>query len=183
MTDVTPDACPHRRRLLKGLAAGLLLPVAPAWATAGAGGRELAFRNLHTGERLRAEYHDGGDYLADGMGEINRVLRDHRTGEVYGMDTGLMDLLHELHARVGASGEWHVISGYRSPKTNASLASKSNGVAKRSLHMQGKAIDVRLPGVDTAKLREAAIEMRVGGVGYYRRSDFVHLDVGRFRTW
>jgi uncharacterized protein YcbK (DUF882 family) len=99
------------------------------------------------------------------------------------MDTGLLDLLHQLRRLTDSRGHYEVISGYRSPATNARLRQNGNGVAKRSLHMQGRAIDVRLVGVDTARLRDAAVSLRAGGVGYYARSDFVHVDTGRFRTW
>lgn len=172
-----------RRRLLAGIAAGLAAPLLPAPVMAAARPRELAFHNLHTGERLAVEYHDGADYLADARASIDVLLRDHRADEVYPIDPGLLDMLHELRLLAGGGRHFEVISGYRSPATNSRLRQNSNGVAKRSLHMQGRAIDVRLVGVDTARLRDAAISLRAGGVGYYARSNFVHVDTGRFRTW
>lgn len=172
-----------RRQLLKGLAAAMALPAIPGVAAAGSGPRVLSFRNLHTGEHLSAEFHDGVEYLPDALTEIDHVLRDHRTGDVHPMDTGLLDLLHLLQNQAGASGSYEVISGFRSARTNSMLRQNSNGVAKRSLHMQGRAVDVRLSGFDTAALRKAAVSLRAGGVGYYARSNFIHLDTGRFRTW
>ena len=177
------EHCSGRRRLLTGLAAGLAVPLLPGTLHATAGPRALAFHNLHTGERLAVEYHDGAGYLADATGQIDHLLRDHRADEAYPMDKGLLDLLHQLTQLTDSRSPFEVISGYRSPATNASLRQNGNGVAKRSLHMQGRAIDIRLVGVDTARLRDAAISLRAGGVGYYARSNFVHVDTGRFRTW
>ena len=174
--------CHGRRRIVAALFAGIAAPMLPARAFASAGPRELSFHNLHTGERLAVEYHDGHGYLSDACTEINWLLRDHRADEAYGMDTGLLDMLHELASATGGS-RFEVISGYRSPATNANLRKKSNGVAKRSLHMQGRAIDVRLGGVDTRHLCDAAVSLRAGGVGYYAKSNFNHVDTGRFRTW
>ena len=145
--------------------------------------RELSLYNTHTGEKLSATYWSGGRYLDDGLEEINWLLRDHRAGTASTIDPKLLDLLHQLQANVEHHGEFHVISGYRSPATNKMLSSKSSGVAKRSYHMKGMAIDVRLPGYDTAQLRKAAVAMKGGGVGYYSSSDFVHLDTGRVRYW
>jgi uncharacterized protein YcbK (DUF882 family) len=121
--------------------------------------------------------------VAESLADINRVLRDHRTGQVAVIDTGLLDLLHRVSATVGASKPFEVISGYRSPASNLMLAGHSTGVARRSLHMEGKAIDVRLPGIPLADLRQTGLLLKGGGVGYYPESNFVHLDVGRVRTW
>ncbi|UCB54805.1 MAG: DUF882 domain-containing protein [Thiotrichales bacterium] len=145
--------------------------------------RELSFYNTHTGEKLTATYWSDGNYLDDGIEEISWLLRDHRAEEASAMDPKLLDLLHQLQHKVGQAGEFHVISGYRSPATNQMLVKRSSGVAKRSYHMLGQAIDVRLPGYDTAQLKKAAVELKGGGVGYYASSDFVHLDVGRVRYW
>lgn len=146
-------------------------------------GRELSFRNLHTGETLRAAYWEGGQYQPDALAEINHILRDHRTGEVYPMERDLLNLLSDLKRGLDVQEPFEIISGYRSPKTNAKLAAGSNGVAKRSLHMRGMAIDVRVPGVELATLRDTAVAMERGGVGYYPKSGFIHVDIGRFRTW
>jgi uncharacterized protein YcbK (DUF882 family) len=145
--------------------------------------RQLAFYNLHTGEKLSATYWADGDYITEELQSLNYILRDHRTNEVQAIDKSLLDLLYALQQQVDKSGTYHIISGYRSPKTNAKLRKQSNGVAKRSLHMQGKAIDVRLPGVQLKHLRQAALQLRAGGVGYYPKSNFVHLDTGRPRFW
>lgn len=152
-------------------------------ATASARDRELSLYNTHTGEKLTAAYWSDGQYLDDGLEEINWLLRDHRAGIASPIDPKLLDLLHQLQANIEHFGEFHVISGYRSPATNKLLSKKSSGVAKRSYHMQGMAIDVRLPGYDTARLRKAALAMKAGGVGYYSSSDFIHLDIGRVRYW
>lgn len=173
-----------RRSFLKlgMLAAALPLPAlaSPALATPE---RRLGLNNLHTGERLDLPYWIQGEYVPESLAEINRVLRDHRTDQVADIDTGLLDLLHRVNATLGSSRRFEVISGYRSPTSNQMLASHSSGVAKRSLHMQGKAIDVRLPGVPLADLRRAGLKLQGGGVGYYPGSNFVHLDVGRVRAW
>jgi len=147
------------------------------------GERALTFYNLHTGEHLSATYWADGIYVPDEMAAINRVLRDFRTGDVRKMDRQLFDLLYVLQQKVDKPGAFHVISGYRSPKTNAQLNHISSGVARRSLHMQGKAIDIRLPGVSLKHLRQAALKMHAGGVGYYPRSNFIHVDTGRPRFW
>lgn len=145
--------------------------------------RELSFYNTHTGEKLCATFWSDGNYLDDGVEEISWLLRDHRAGVANPMDPKLLDLLYQLQAKVEHPGELHVISGYRSPATNDMLNKSSSGVAKRSYHMLGQAIDVRLPGFDTARLHKAAVSLKGGGVGYYASSDFVHLDVGRVRYW
>jgi len=145
--------------------------------------RSLTFRNLHTGETLRSTYWSQGHYLKDELQDVNQVLRDHRSGEVHAMDPKLLDLLYVLQQSVGVSGAFHIISGYRSPQTNQSLRAKSSGVAKRSLHMQGKAVDIRLPGCKLRHLRDAALSLQAGGVGYYAKSDFIHVDTGRVRRW
>jgi uncharacterized protein YcbK (DUF882 family) len=145
--------------------------------------RELSFYNTHTGEKLTATFWSGGEYLDDGIEEISWLLRDHRAEEANAMDPKLLDLLHQLQQSVAHPGQFHVISGYRSPATNQMLAKRSSGVARRSYHMLGQAIDVRLPGYDTLELKKAAIALKQGGVGYYAGSDFVHLDVGRVRYW
>ena len=174
----------NRRSFLK---LGLLASVLPFPAFAGqnlsSGERRLGLHNLHTGEKVDLPYWIEGDYVAESLADINRVLRDHRTGQVAAIDTGLLDLLHRVSAAVGASKPFEVISGYRSPASNLMLTEHSTGVAKRSLHMEGKAIDVRLPGIALADLRQTGLLLRGGGVGYYPESNFVHLDVGRVRTW
>jgi uncharacterized protein YcbK (DUF882 family) len=145
--------------------------------------RELSFYNTHTGEQLSATFWEDGDYLDDGVEEISWILRDHRADIASPIDPKLLDLLYRLQAKIDRQDEFHVISGYRCPATNAMLHKKSSGVAKRSYHMLGQAIDVRLPGFDTAKLHQAAKSLKGGGVGYYAKSDFVHIDVGPVRYW
>ena len=145
--------------------------------------RGLALKNLHTGESLRTTFWAEGRYLKDQLQAANRVLRDHRSGDVYPMDPKLLDLLYALQQSVGVKGSFHIISGYRSPASNQKLRAKSGGVARRSLHMQGKAVDIRLPGCQLRHLRDAALELKAGGVGYYAKSDFIHVDTGRVRRW
>jgi uncharacterized protein YcbK (DUF882 family) len=174
-----------RRKFLK---LGMLAAVMPLPAFANQGllsesERRLGFLNLHTGEQADLPYWIQGEYVPDSLAEINRVLRDHRTNQVAAIDTQLLDLLHRVNATLGTHKPIQVISGYRSPASNQMLASHSSGVAKRSLHMQGKAIDIRIPGIELADVRRAGLALKGGGVGYYPGSNFVHLDVGRVRTW
>jgi uncharacterized protein YcbK (DUF882 family) len=156
---------------------------APAGSSTSLLPRSLTFFNTHTSERIDSVYWCDGAFCPPGLREIDHLLRDHRTGEVKEIDHGLLDLLHDLHAKTGASQPFHVISGYRSAATNALLQSESHGVATRSLHIQGRAIDIRIPGLPLGKLRDAAVRLGRGGVGYYPASDFVHVDVGSPRTW
>jgi uncharacterized protein YcbK (DUF882 family) len=145
--------------------------------------KSLAFYNTHTGEQLITTYWVQGNYMEDSLAEINRVLRDHRTNEIKNIDTTLLDLLFGLRNELATQEPFHVISGYRSPETNALLRGQSSGVAVNSLHRDGKAIDIRTPGRALEGLRNAAVAMKAGGVGYYPKSDFVHIDVGRVRYW
>jgi len=170
--------------------AGLLLGTAPSQAApkkdarrAGDTTKHIALRSLHTGERLDIEYFRDGAYLPAALSAIEVLLRDFRTGERHAIDPSLMDYLLEVAHAAGVDPAFSVISGYRSPRTNAQLREKSTGVARRSLHMEGRAIDVRLTGVDCASLASRAQILNRGGVGYYRASDFVHLDTGAFRIW
>lgn len=172
----------RRRNLLSGGLALTGIASTPAWARTGEV-RSLSLLNLHTGERLAAAYWEAGGYIPDAMQALARVLRDHRTGDVHPMEPGLFDLVATLRTRLQTDATVHVISGYRSPRTNEALRQSSSGVAKRSLHMDGMALDLRLPGVDLARVRDAAWDLQRGGVGYYPGSDFVHVDVGRVRRW
>jgi uncharacterized protein YcbK (DUF882 family) len=145
--------------------------------------RRISLLNLHTDERCSVVYKEAGAVIPDALGEVNRVLRDFRTGDVHPIDTRLLDMLADLSVQMDTTQPFHIISGYRSPKTNSMLHEKSDGVATRSLHMDGKAVDIRLPGRSLSKVRDAALAMRRGGVGYYAKSDFVHVDTGRVRRW
>ena len=178
---------PSRRRLLAtfGTLGACALAAGPRWAQAAAPATPRALRldNLHTGEKLSVEYFSGEAYLPDALGAVNHLLRDFRTGDVGTMDAGLLDLLHSLALFTASSRPFQVISGYRSPATNAALHRRSSGVASGSLHMRGQAIDIRLADVPLATLRDAARSLQRGGVGYYPASDFVHVDTGRVRTW
>ncbi len=145
--------------------------------------RRLWLHNLHTGEALKTVYWEHGRYLAQPLSEIDRLLRDHRNGMVHPIDPKVLDVLNRLQFLLEPSGPFQIISGYRSPQTNAALRAQGRGVATRSLHMEGKAIDVRVPGRDVEAVSRAALSLRAGGVGTYRRSNFVHLDSGRVRSW
>ncbi len=154
-------------------------------STGNAGARSLSFNNIHTGERLAVDYWVDGAYQPDALSEVNHVLRDFRTGDVHAIEPRLLDLLTRIRARLETNKPVQVISGYRSPLTNAMLRGKHehSGVASKSLHMQGMAIDIRLADCDLQTLHRAALAERSGGVGYYPESDFVHVDVGRVRHW
>lgn len=175
-----------RRTFLAGAAvAGLGLVKVPRLLRAMEAPRSLSFHHLHTGERLAVEYFSAGEYVPNALHEVNHVLRDWRTNEVYPIDPTLLDLLHELQRVTGTQHSYEVICGYRCPATNAMLASHSEGVSPRSLHLKGKAIDIRLPDVPLARLRDAALGLGRGGVGYYPdpANNFVHVDTGRVRRW
>ena len=145
--------------------------------------RHLSLYNLHTGERSRFMYWADGRYLPETLSEINYLLRDHRTDEVAAIDVELLDALYLLRQRLDNRHRFEVISGYRSPKTNRRLRQQGHGVAKKSFHMKGMAIDIRLPGTSLAHLHNAALDLRAGGVGYYPNDGFVHVDVGWVRRW
>ena len=175
---------PSRRRFLTALAASPLALVArPARAAVTASSRELRFTHLHTGERLTVEYFQAGHYQPDALAAVNHLLRDFRTGDVHVIEPALLDVLYDVRGRVASHRPFEVISGYRSPHTNAALRTRSEGVAARSLHMSGRAIDIRLSDVPLVTVRRSALAVGAGGVGYYPASNFVHLDTGRVRTW
>ncbi|MDH3975793.1 MAG: DUF882 domain-containing protein [Deltaproteobacteria bacterium] len=183
-----PGPAVTRRRLIKAgalSAASLVFPgqalalgkVLPSYE------KKLSFYNMHTGERLSAVYYSMGRYLTEPLNDINHIMRDHRSGDVKAIDTKLLDLLYRLSVKIEAKEPFHIISGYRSSESNAYLRSRSSGVAKKSLHLLGKAVDVRLPGRDLYLMRDAAMSLKGGGVGYYPGPDFIHLDTGPFRYW
>jgi uncharacterized protein YcbK (DUF882 family) len=189
----------NRRRLFKlGLGASFSL-AAPALAFAepipyvdllgplieknGGGPRSITLKNLHTEEALDAVYWEGGRYVPDALQAVNTVLRDFRTGDVYPIVPGLLDLLADVRAATGSKAPFQVVSGYRSPQTNAMLRERSAEVAQHSFHMDGMAIDLYLEDVDLDRLHLAALELGGGGVGYYPVTGFVHVDVGPVRSW
>jgi uncharacterized protein YcbK (DUF882 family) len=180
----------ERRKLLKfglGAAVSATFATAPAlgWAAAMAGAetRRVTLHNIHTGESLDAVYWEKGAYIPEVMVEVNRVLRDFRTGDVHNIDPNLMDLLGSISTKVETRTPFQVISGYRSPHTNEMLHAHSSGVAKNSLHMDGMAIDIHLDDVALQHLHKAALDVGRGGVGFYPVSNFVHVDVGPVRRW
>ena len=146
--------------------------------------RSLKLFNTHTSKTVSIVYKRGGEFDADALVKLNAVLVDHRSGKTHEMDPKLFDQLHDLAQACGVPADYEIISGYRAPESNAKMAAREgSGVAKKSLHMQGRAIDVRLRKCATTRLRDLALEAKKGGVGYYPTSDFVHVDTGSFRTW
>lgn len=154
-----------------------------AFAARLAAPRVVHLLNINTGERLKAEYWAKGGYVVDALNEINHVLRDHRTNTIHRIDPKLLDLSYALHAKAESREPFHVLSGYRSPESNSSLRHERRGVARHSMHTEGKAIDLRLPDCNLRGLYKAALRLSTGGVGFYQRSNFVHIDVGKVRTW
>jgi uncharacterized protein YcbK (DUF882 family) len=178
------SAAYSNRRMFLGMglvvAGGLMSPAARA---ALATPRKLSFYHTHTGETLSATYWQNGIYDTRALGELNYILRDFVNGQEMSIDRRLLDLLADLHRRLGSHAPFEIISAYRSPATNAMLRAHSDGVAKNSYHMKAMAIDIRLRDVDLDRLRLAAVDMKQGGVGIYHQSDFVHVDVGPVRFW
>lgn len=198
MLDIEKGSEPQdhgRRDVLKmgayTIAGSLLVPAASTSAAAAVfrngevsnGARRISFRNAHTNENFSGVYRVGNKYLPDAFDSINVVMRDFRTDEVFPIDPRTIDIIYTVHQMTGRNEPLEIISGYRSPKTNAMLRKASTGVAKRSLHMEGRAIDFRLPGFSTKGLRDLGVKLKAGGVGYYPGSDFVHMDSGDVRSW
>jgi len=176
----------QRRSFLKSsvvLASAIGLPGLAKAAQPAPAERTLRLYNTHTGESLRSVFWAEGQFIPDALKDINKLLRDHRNDKIADMDPKLILLLNDVSDKFGEGQTLHIISGYRSPESNAKLAAASNGVAKHSMHMDGKAIDIRMPGKNLAQLHKAAMSMKAGGVGYYPDSQFVHMDTGRVRYW
>ena len=187
---VAPQQGVSRREVIKaGLwaAAGTILLPSMAEAAAvkmpGTGSYDIDFTNAHTGERFSGTYRVGGKYLPDAFEEINYVLRDFRVDEVFPIDPRVIDIIYMVRRKTGRNQPLEILSGYRSPKTNNMLRQASGGVARNSMHLSGQAIDFRMVGSSTRGLRDIAAGFKAGGVGYYPRSDFVHVDTGKVRTW
>jgi uncharacterized protein YcbK (DUF882 family) len=183
--DLPDSIASSRRSFLRravGCAGLLLAPLGAAYARP-SGTRSLSFVHTHTGESLSVGYCSDGVYQPTCLAQVNRFLRDFRTGELHAIDPRLLDVLYHLQVLADRDVTYEVISGYRSPQTNAELRQISTGVAEHSLHMDGRAIDVRMSNFSTRRLHEYALSLQSGGVGYYAASDFVHLDTGRVRTW
>lgn len=186
MSDVAPAGAPSRRRFLLHLAAPLALGLTgllPREAAAAVRERSLPLHHRHTGESLRVVYFADNRYLKPGLRAAAHLLRDWRRDEVHPVDPKLLDLLWALRRKLEADGPIEILCGYRSPATNAMLRRRQRGVAKNSLHMQGMAIDLNVPGRSLKAVRKAALSLGRGGVGYYPRSGFVHVDTGPVRTW
>ena len=187
VTENQPSTVLSRRSFLR-TASQLTLGLAAAIPGTGLaavvpGRRTLSLYHAHTNQELKIAYAWGDMYNPMALARVTRFLRDFRTGETCPIDPRLLDILWAIQQEMGRKGTYEVLSGFRSPRTNNMLRGSSNGVAEHSLHMEGKAIDIRLDGISTRQIRECAVEMKCGGVGYYAKSDFVHLDTGRYRTW
>ena len=175
-----------RRSFLKTsvvLASALSVPAMARAAVAAPNERTLRLYNTHTGESIKSVFWAEGQFVPEALQDITKLLRDHRNNTVATMDPQLLLLLDQVSAKFGGTDVLHVISGYRSPESNAKLAAESGGVAKHSMHLEGKAIDIRMPGRNLAALHKAAMNANGGGVGYYPESQFVHMDTGRPRHW
>ena len=169
-----------KRFIRIALLAGFLLPLNTASSI---GERSLSFYHTHTKKTLDVTYSIGGEYVESALVEINDFLGDFRNGDATAIDPALLDLIYDVRASLNSNGTFEVISAYRSPETNEMLRKLGRGVAKKSQHLLGRAIDVRLRNIDSIALRDAAIKIQRGGVGYYEKSDFVHIDTGRVRRW
>jgi uncharacterized protein YcbK (DUF882 family) len=176
-----------RRSFLAGsigvVGLGGLAPLRSVWATEVTDAHTLSLYNIHTTETLKVAYREQGDLVPEALAEIKHFLRDFRNEQTHDIDVALLDSLHDLYGAFDQRGRFEVISGYRSPATNAALRHATSGVAEHSLHLSGKAIDIRLTSAATKDLRAAALARRRGGVGYYPESNFVHIDTGPFRAW
>jgi uncharacterized protein YcbK (DUF882 family) len=169
-----------KRFIRVALLLGFLLPLNTPSSVAE---RSLSFYHTHTEKSLDVTYSVGGEYVESALAEVNDFLADFRTGDATVIDPELLDFIYDVRASLNSSGTFEVISAYRSPETNEMLRNLGRGVAKKSQHLLGKAIDVRLRNIDSIDLRDAAIKIKRGGVGYYAKSDFVHMDTGRVRRW
>jgi uncharacterized protein YcbK (DUF882 family) len=172
-----------RRAFLRGAGIAAVGVAASRRTLAEDQSRVLSFVHTHTGERLTAAYFVAGAYCEGVLAQVNQLLRDFRTETVFPIDRGVLDRLFAVQTLTGSREPFEVICGYRSPATNAALRRVSHGVAEHSLHMQGRAIDVRLSGFPTARLAQLSRAQMSGGTGFYRVSDFVHLDTGTVRIW
>jgi len=185
-----PNIQLNRRQFLKLASASTLVASQPAMGLGfnviglrDLGERSLTLHNVHTGEKLKTTYWANGEYDLRSLKEVNHILRDHRQDKAANMAPSLIDTLHHLYKLSGSRGEIYVVSGYRSPETNNMLRDKGHNVARNSMHTRGKAIDIRLDDVDLQYVKNAALSMKAGGVGYYPKNGFVHIDVGRIRQW
>ena len=177
-----------RRQFLKTVAYGSLMAmgstnIVHAAYTTFTAHKTLNLEHHHTGEKLSVTYFENGRYIRPALREISYLLRDYHNSEIYPIDPSLLDQLHDVKLLLGVKKPFQIVSAYRSPETNANLRRHSRGVAKHSLHMEGKAIDIRIDGVGSSYIRNAALALHKGGVGYYPRSNFVHIDTGDVRTW
>jgi uncharacterized protein YcbK (DUF882 family) len=180
MSSMNLNLANMQRFIRVALLMGILLPLN---TTSSVGERSLSFYHTHTKKTLDVTYSVGGEYVESALAEVNDFLGDFRTGDATMIDPALLDLIYDVRASLGSNDTFEVISAYRSPETNEMLRNLGRGVAKKSQHLVGKAIDVRLRNIASIDLRDAAIKIKRGGVGYYKKSDFVHIDTGRVRRW
>lgn len=187
--NMSEDFNAGRRNILKYGMAGVIGAAIPltlgeeAFGARNLATRRVSFSQYHTGESFSGVYRVGNKYLPEAFERLNYVLRDHRTSEIFPMDPRVIDIISLIQEKSERDKPLEILSGYRSPRTNAMLRGASTGVAKNSLHMYGQAIDVRMPGYSTRKLRSHARSLRAGGVGFYAKSDFIHVDTGKVRSW
>lgn len=182
------DIAMGRRRFIRQVACGSLLTlgtpiIAEAAKTRFPSHKTLILKHAHTGDKIKLTYFEKGHYVKSALQEVNLLCRDHHSGKIHPIDVGLLDQLYDLKQLLGINRPIQIVCGYRSPFTNAMLHEQHSGVATNSLHMQGRAMDIRIEGYSTRQIRNAALALRQGGVGYYEKSDFIHLDTGKFRTW
>ncbi len=190
-TDLLGEETPKldRRDILKYGLVGLLgsvLPILPsrnAYALSNNASWRIGFRHAHTGESFSGVYRVGDKYLPEAFERMNYVMRDFRTGEVFPMDPRVIDIVSLVQAKLDHDHSFEILSGYRSPKTNAMLRGRTEGVARNSFHMYGQAMDIRMPGYKTRALHKVALKLHAGGVGYYPKSNFIHVDTGKVRSW
>lgn len=188
-TDVQEESvCPQRRRLLCGMAGGAVALAAPGLAHAtklSSKQRALSFVHTHTGEEMSLIYKVGDRFVPQSLVSVAHLMRDFRNGDTHPIDPHLLDVLWQMQRNLKNTQSFEIISAYRSPQTNMMLRERSvhSGVAEKSMHLTGQAIDIRLPGSALSDVRDAAKELKRGGVGYYAASDFVHVDTGRVRYW
>jgi uncharacterized protein YcbK (DUF882 family) len=180
----------NRRDLMRyglaGLLAGIVpltLLAEPAQAAKNNGAWRVAFRNVHTGESFNGVYRAGNRYLPEAFERLNYVLRDHRSGEMFPMDPRVIDIMAMVQRKAAQRQPIEILSGYRSPRSNSRLRHESSGVAKNSFHMYGQALDMHIEGYSTRNLQNIAMNLKAGGVGYYPRTDFIHVDTGPLRSW
>ncbi len=187
MRNANPAVRTSSRRLFLRQGLGLIAAAStlsiPAVAKVAESDRRLRLANAHTWEKIDVVYWSNGAYIDESLAQINHLMRDHRANKSMPIDPKLLDIVHRLYRHLNTGKRIHILSGYRTPETNAALRKRSSGVAKYSLHMEARAVDINILGFTALELQQEALSLQAGGVGYYPRSGFVHLDTGRVRQW